>query len=240
MRHVVNFAREGGIEILFRRAIIVLVSEYIRVLPGQPRGLEQIAFDAFVVKLRLSSLVRLAYGHFFSGDDAARLTGWIIQVASNNRLRRTDNHACRLEVRLHAMRAEITLGRRIGVGINVERVVRAGLHAAFTANTSAVVKIYDSIRTAVEGFGGTNLDAGSRVAVVTSHHAEVTAGVRKFTFLDVFDPGAKNAHRDLVFLFARHRTGVTPNTSVLVNDKAVAHAVGDRLSYTLDDNIGRG
>jgi len=111
------------------------------------------------------------------------------------------------------------------------------LHAALAANTSTIIKIYDSIRTAVEGFGGTNLDTGSRVAVITSHHAEVAAGVRKFTFLDVLDPGAKDPNRNLMFLFARHRTGVTPNTSVLVNDKAVTHEFRDRLSYTFIDHI---
>jgi len=97
------------------------------------------------------------------------------------------------------------------------------LHAALAANTSTIVKIYDSIRTAVKSVGGTNLDAGCRVAVVTSHHAKVAAGMRKFTLLDVLDPGAKDPDRNLVFLFARHGTGVTANTSVLVNDKAVAH-----------------
>jgi len=111
------------------------------------------------------------------------------------------------------------------------------LHAAFAANTSTIIKIYDSIRTAVEGFGGTNLDAGSRVAVITSHHAEVAAGVRKFTFLDVLHPGAKDPNRNLMFLFARHRTGVTSNTSVLVNNKAVTHEFRDRLSYTFIDHI---
>jgi len=111
------------------------------------------------------------------------------------------------------------------------------LHAALAANTSTIIKIYDSIRTAVEGFGGTNVDTGSRVAVITSHHAEVAAGVRKFTFLYVLDPGAKDPNWNLVFLFARHRTGVTADTSVLVNDKAVAHEFRDRLSYTFVDHI---
>jgi len=97
------------------------------------------------------------------------------------------------------------------------------LHAAFAANTSRIIKIYDSIRAAVKSMGGTNLDAGGRIAVITSHDAEVAAGVRELAFLNILHPGAKDTDRHLVFLFARHRTGVTANTSVLINYKAVAH-----------------
>jgi hypothetical protein len=53
----------------------------------------------------------------------------------------------------------------------------------------------------------------------------MAAGVRKFTFFDVFHPGAKNSNRHLVFLFARHGTGVTADTSVLINYKSVAHGI---------------
>jgi hypothetical protein len=89
-----------------------------------------------------------------------------------------------------------------------------------------VVEVYDSIGAAVESVGGTNLSAGGRIAVVTSHHAEVAAGVRKFALLDVFHPGAKHSNGHLVLLFARHGTGVTANTSILINYKSVAHEKG--------------
>jgi hypothetical protein len=121
------------------------------------------------------------------------------------------------------MSTEIAFGCGIVIGINIEGIVRAGLHTSFAANTSPVVEVYDSIRTAVESVGGTNLDAGSSVAVVTSHHAEVAAGVRKFALFDVFHPGAKDSNGHLVFLFARHGTGVTANTSILIDNESVAH-----------------
>jgi hypothetical protein len=123
------------------------------------------------------------------------------------------------------MGAEVAFGGCIVVGIYVEGIVRAGLHTALAADTSLVVKIDDSIRTAVEGFGGADGYAGSRIAVVTSHHAEVAPGMRIYTFLDVLDPGAKHAHRNLVLLFTGYRTGVTANTSVLIDDESIAHEV---------------
>jgi len=121
------------------------------------------------------------------------------------------------------MRTEVAFGCSVGTGIDIERIVRAGLHAALASNTASIVEVYDSIRTAEEGVGGANLYAGSIVTVVTSHHAEMTAGVREFTFLDVLDPGAEYPHWNLMLLFARHRTGVTADTSVLIDDESVAH-----------------
>jgi hypothetical protein len=121
------------------------------------------------------------------------------------------------------MGTEVTFGGGVGVGVDVESVVRAGLHASFAANASLVVEIDDSIRTAIESVGGANLSAGGRIAVVTSHYAEVAAGVRECAFLDVFHPGAKNPNGHLVFLFARHSTSVTANTSILIDNESVAH-----------------
>jgi hypothetical protein len=121
------------------------------------------------------------------------------------------------------VRTEITLGCCVVVGINIEGVIGAGLHAALAANTSLIVKVDDSVRTPVESFGGANGNAGGRIAVVTSHHSEVAAGVRVLALLHVLDPGAKDAHRHLVLFLARDGAGMTANAPVLINDEAVAH-----------------
>jgi hypothetical protein len=121
------------------------------------------------------------------------------------------------------MRTEVALGRGVVVGIDIECIVGAGLHAAFATDTAAIVEIYDSIRTAEERVGGTNLDAGSVVAVVTSHHAEVAPGLGELAGLHVFDPGSEDSDGDLVFLLARHCAGVAADASILVNNEPVAH-----------------
>jgi hypothetical protein len=41
----------------------------------------------------------------------------------------------------------------------------------------------------------------------------------------------------LMFLLARHRTGVTANTSVLIDNKPVAH--GERLSIVLESAVAK-
>src|SRR5258708_31260345 len=120
------------------------------------------------------------------------------------------------------MRAKVALGRGVAVGINIKSVVRTGLHAAFAANAELVVKIDNSIRASKKCVGRADRGAGSGVAVVTSHHAEVAAGVGILTFFDVFHPGAKYADSDLVLLFVRHVAGVSGDTSVLDEYESVS------------------
>ena len=185
--------------------------------------MQQIIVNADVVQLRLRSLLWLANRGLPVRDDRAGLAAAIVQVSGQNRLGGADDHARRLQILLNAMRAEIALGCGVAVGIDIECIVRAGLHAAFATDTAAIVEVYDSIRTAEEGVGGANLNAGSVIAVVTSHHAKVALGVWKLAGLHVFHPCSKNSDGDLVFLLARHRTGVAANTSILVDNEPVAH-----------------
>jgi len=99
------------------------------------------------------------------------------------------------------------------------------LHAALAANTSLIVKVDDSVGTPVESFSGADGDARGRIAVVTSHYAEVAAGVRVLALLHVLHPGAKDAHGHLVLFLARDSAGVAANAPVLINYEAVAHEV---------------
>jgi hypothetical protein len=59
--------------------------------------------------------------------------------------------------------------------------------------------------------------------VVAAHHPEVARRVRELTLFDVLYPSAKDANRYLVFLLARDRAGMTPNATVLIDDKSVSH-----------------
>jgi hypothetical protein len=71
------------------------------------------------------------------------------------------------------MGAEITFRCRVVVGINVESVVWTSLHASFASDATTVVEIYNSVRSAVQGAGGTNLGAWRVITVVAPHDAEV-------------------------------------------------------------------
>lgn len=50
-------------------------------------------------------------------------------------------------------------------------------------------------------------------------------GMREFAFLDVLDPGSIHADRKIVFLFARHCTGMTTDALPVVDDESVFHVL---------------
>jgi hypothetical protein len=121
------------------------------------------------------------------------------------------------------MRAEIAFSRGVVVGIDIKRIVGTSLHAGLATDAAPVVEIHDSIGAPIESTRGTDYRAGGVIAVVAPHYAEVTRSVRKLALLDVLDPGAENTNWDLVFFFTRDRTSVTPDATVLIDDKSVSH-----------------
>jgi hypothetical protein len=121
------------------------------------------------------------------------------------------------------MRAEVALRGSIAAGIDIKGVVRTSLHAAFASDAALIIKIYDSITTAEERVRGADLNAWRIVAMVASHYSEVTPGVREFSCLDVFHPGAKHPNRNLMLFLARHSTCVATDTALLIDDESVPH-----------------
>jgi hypothetical protein len=59
--------------------------------------------------------------------------------------------------------------------------------------------------------------------VVASHDREDAPRVGKAAFLDIFDPGSVHPDWYIVFSFACHGTGVTPDTLSIVYDEAEVH-----------------
>jgi hypothetical protein len=121
------------------------------------------------------------------------------------------------------MGAEIALGCRVVVGIDIQSIVRTSLHAALATDAAPVVEINDAIGPPVESARRTNFRARGVIAVIASHHAEVSGSMREFALFNMLDPRPENAHRYLVLFFARDRAGMASDTTVLIYDKTVSH-----------------
>src|SRR5580704_12119724 len=188
------------------------------------RRLQEVAFDTDIEELGLCAFVRLAARHLLCGDDAANAALRIVKVAGLDCLRGTYDHAGRLEIDLDAMRAEVALGGSAGSGIDIERVVRTGLHARFTSDAAAAVEIDNAIVALEQRAGGANLDARRLVAMIAAHHAEVAAAVGEGALFYVLDPGAEDSDRDLVLILAGNGACMASDASVLVDNEAVTHA----------------
>src|SRR5262249_60117914 len=121
----------------------------------------------------------------------------------------------------HAVRAVVTLGCRVRVGIDVERVVGTGLHARLAADAAAAIEVDDAVGAAVERHRRADGNARRVVAVVAAQHGEVTPRVGERALLDVLHPGAEGAQWHPVLFLAGHRAGVTADAATADDHEAV-------------------
>src|SRR5262249_35279255 len=132
------------------------------------------------------------------------------------------DHARRLQPDLHAVGTIVALRRRVGRGVDVERVVRTRLHAGLAADAAVAIEVHDAVGPAVERDGRADGHARRVVAVVAAQDREVATGVGIAAALHVLDPGAEGAERHPVLFLAGDRAGVTADALPLIDDEPVA------------------
>lgn len=117
----------------------------------------------------------------------------------------------------------ITLGRRAGVRVNVERIVRTGLHAGFTADAPVFVEVHNAIGPDVKRFNGADFHAWRIGAVVAAQDGKKPSGMREVALFNLLDVGAEHAHGYIVFRFAGGGAGMAANALSVINDETVFH-----------------
>ena len=91
------------------------------------------------------------------------------------------------------MGAEIALGGRMRIGIDVERIVRTRLQTHLAANAPLGIEVYDAVLlAAVERGDGTRRYAGRIIAVIAPEYGKMAAVVGKLARLNVLHPRAVN------------------------------------------------
>src|SRR3981189_1883054 len=76
----------------------IMIGEEMARLRDHHRGLQKVALDPRIKEPRLRALIRLSGGDFLGCDYRANVALRVVQIARDNRARRTDHHARRLEV----------------------------------------------------------------------------------------------------------------------------------------------
>jgi hypothetical protein len=132
-----------------------------------------------------------------------------------------DHNAGGFESHIQTMRAESAFRGGVGFGVKIDRVVRAGLHAGFTSDANAWIKLNDAIVTLIHGSNRADAHAGRVDAMVAARHLKAAAHIGIGTRLDILDPRAIHTKRHLIFGFARGGTGVTSDTLALVDQKSI-------------------
>ena len=115
-----------------------------------------------VEELRARPLLRLPDAHVLPCDHPRDLALGVVEVAGEDRPLGADDDARGLEPPLHPVGAEVALGGRVRVGIDVERVVGARLHARLAADAPVAVEIDDAVGPPVQRHRGADRHARAR------------------------------------------------------------------------------
>ncbi|OLD63633.1 MAG: hypothetical protein AUF65_01765 [Chloroflexi bacterium 13_1_20CM_50_12] len=121
-----------------------------------------------------------------------------MHIARDDGSLRADDHAGRFQAKLRAVRAVVALGSRMRVGVDIERIIGAGLHAGFAADTATGIEIDDAVLAFVERARRANSDAWRVIAVIAAVHQEIAAGIGELAPLDVLDPRSIHPDGDMM------------------------------------------
>ena len=135
-------------------------------------------------------------GGFEVASDSRR---GVIHIAEHEGFHRADHHAGWEQPVVDAVRAEVTFRDRVLARIDVDGVVRTGLHARFTSDTAIVVDVHNPVGALEHRRHGANMHTRRIGAVVATHHGKVAAHGGKFSDLDSLYPRAVHAERNIVF-----------------------------------------
>lgn len=108
----------------------------------------------------------LSYTDRLSGDQFGYLARGIIQITCHYGLRGADGDTGGLETPVHLMGTEVAFRRRLGLWIDVQRIVGTGLHAGSASYAALTVKVDYAVGPPEEGIGGAYADARGIVAMI--------------------------------------------------------------------------
>ena len=190
----------------------------------QRRGVRALIEDAGPgVLLGLADLDR------FAVDDLRGLGRGVVQVADEDCLGGADGDAGRLEAHIQAVRAQVALLRRVVLGVDEDRVIRAGGHACLAADADALVEVDDAVLAPEHGLGRACRHARRVLALVAPGHLERPSDLREYPDVHGLDVGPGHPDRHLVLALARGGARMAPDALALVKhlDPARRRQVGN-------------
>lgn len=181
-----------------------------------------------VEELRRSAGLGFPDSRLFGSYKVRELRCRVIHIAGYDCLDRANDHTSGFKLGFDSMRAEVALLGGVCVGIDVQGIVRTGLHAGLATDAAIAVEVDDAVVEPVERSYRADGYARSVVAVIAPEHGKETASVWILTLLYVLDPGPESAERDFVLGLASDSARVTADAFAMVYDEAVFHLMDAR------------
>ena len=172
---------------------------------------------AFVEEFRQSLFLRTPHRDRVAIDDLRDVRIWVVHVANQNRLRRTNNNTRRFEIHVDAMRAEVTFLSRVIFRVDEDRVVGTRSHARFAADADRFIEIDNAVGAFEHRGGWAGGDARRVSALIAARHLMSASRLRKHADVDVFDVCARDGKRNEIFRLARGGAGVTADAARMVD-----------------------
>jgi hypothetical protein len=147
----------------------------------------------------------------------------IIHIAGDDGVFGANHNTGGLQTQLGSVGAVVAFGGRIGVRVNINGIIRAGLHTSLAADADAGIEVDDAIFSLVHGRHRAYPYTGWVGTMVAAGDLKMAPVVGKDACFYIFDPGAINTQGHFIFAFTGGRTGVATNTLAIVNDEAVIH-----------------
>jgi hypothetical protein len=127
--------------------------------------------------------------------------------------------------------AEVALLCGPCVVVDVERVVRAAMHAALAADALGRINVDDPIGPLLKSAHWTNRHAGSVRALIAAQDGEVSLDRGEGADLGVFHPSTKVPYGDTVLALAGDGAGVTADAPGMIYDEAELHNAKESVFY---------
>jgi len=173
------------------------------------------------VNLGPGSFFRLANHRRFTRHQSCNTALWISQISRHDRSRGTHDSTCRFSTGVDTVTAIITFRRGPRLRVDIDGVVRTGLHARFAANAPPGIKIDDGILANGEAGCGANFHTGSICTVIASQNMEGTLCSGMDPFFQILDPGLVDPDRIRVLGLASHCAGVATDATSVVDHKSI-------------------
>ena len=136
-----------------------------------------------------------------------------------------NHHARRLQSKFDAMCAEMAFRRRTIIGIDIDGIVGAGLHARLAADASVRVEIDNAVFALIHRGHRADGDTRRIFTVIAAGDLKNAAGVGKRALFDVLHPSA--IYGEDTWFSVLHATvqSVTADTLAVIDDESVLHSM---------------
>ncbi len=208
----------GGLE-----AQRVRVGPQVGALDRRRERIQHGLVRADVVHVRPGALLGRPHVDRRDAQELADTACRVVDVAHPDGLGGAHLDARRFEADVDAVRAEVALRGGMGVVIDVDRVVRTGLHARLAADASLIVEVHDAVVADEQRLRRACLDAGRVRAVIAPHDAHLAGRGRVLALLHVLDPRTELADWNVVLGLAGDGAGVAADARPLINGEAISH-----------------